>query len=492
MSRFPRARRRTDGETKEGAVRRSRHVRRACSFANFADPDAQFLVTTAPRFVRDDTIGSDYLTGQLGAGTNLHKRLGDNYYEQRMVLEQILQLTGRGTLDGSDALSQYRTLMDNAAQTAAGLGLVLGAPLTTVQIASLDQDIVWMVEQEIDGQTVLVPVVYLSKATAERLRADGALIAADDIDIRSATTVRNDGTMSATQGMWLSADTLINDGTMDARQRLAIATTGDTLNRGRLSGGAVTVNAGRDFVQTATGSLVAGGSAVVDAGRDLRLQATTVSAGDDLVLAAGRDLSVAADTTMRTIVDGRTVYGRETLQATELQAGGNLVLQAGRDVTLQAAQLQAGDAVAIAAGRDLELSTVTTTNTSLEQINGRRFKQRTETLDETVHGTTVQAGGDIAMTAGRDATLTAAQVVSDAGGIAIAAGRDLTLAAAEETHRFEQDTVRKKSGLFSSKTTTTHDESTATYAIGTTLSGETVDLAAGNDLTLRSHRGRHR
>ncbi|MGY0619423.1 hemagglutinin repeat-containing protein [Lysobacter sp. A378] len=454
-------------------------------FDQAIDPNAPFLVTTAPRFVPGDTIGSDYLAGLLGGGTDLHKRLGDNYYEQRMVLEQILQLTGRRTLDGSDGLAQYRTLMDNAADTASQLGLALGAPLTAMQIAALDRDIVWLVEQVVDGQKVLVPVVYLSRATAERLRADGALIAAADVGIHSGATVRNDGTVSATQGMWLSADTLINDGMLDAGQRLAISATGDVRNRGALVSreGDAVVQAGRDFVQTATGSLVAGGSAVVDAGRDLRLQATTVSAGDDLALTAGRDLSVAADTTMRTIVDGRTVYGRETLQATDLQAGGNLVLQADRDVTLQAAQLQAGEAVAIAAGRDLELSTVTTTNTSLEQINGRRFKQRTETLDETVHGTTVQAGGNIAMTASRDATLTAAQVVSDAGGIAIAAGRDLTLAAAEETHRFEQDTVRKKSGFLSSKTTTTHDETTATYAVGTTLSGETVDLAAGRDFS---------
>src|SRR5690606_35177277 len=127
---------------------------------------------------------------------------------------------------------------------------------------------------------------------------------------------------------------------------------------------------------TGPGSLAATGSAVVDPGRDLRLKGTTVSAGDDLVLAAGRALSVAADTALRTIVHGNTVAGRETLQATELPADGNLVLQADRDMTLQAAQRQAGENVAMAVGSDLEMSTVTTTNTSLKQINGRRFKQR--------------------------------------------------------------------------------------------------------------------
>ena len=480
-----------------------------------ADPDAPFLVTTAPRFVPDNTIGSDYLTGLLGHGSNPHKRLGDAYYEQRLVLEQLLSLTGRRSLDGSDALTQYRSLMDNAAQTAESLGLVLGSPLTAVQIAALDSDIVWLVEQEIDGVTVLVPVVYLSRATAERLRVDGALIAGDTVHIDSAATVRNDGTMTAGQGMWLSAGTLINDGALSGGQQLAISTAADTLNRGTLSADAVTIDAGRDVINAVQqgvagtrggvieagegglridagrdvihqGSIASAGHAAVTAGRDLQLDAAQISADGHLVLDAGRDLSVTAQTSTRTDTLGHTTYTRETLDASQLQAGGHLVLQSGRDTTLEAAQLEAGEAVAIAAGRDLALTTVTTTDTSLTDIDWGRYKRHTETADETVHGTSVQAGGDIALSAGRDATLTAAQVTSDDGGIAIAAGRDLTLAAAEETHEFEEDTYRKKSGFLSSKTTTTHTEVTQAYAVGTTLSGETVDLAAGNDLTLQA------
>lgn len=426
------------------------------------------------------------------------------------MLEQLLSLTGRRSLDGSDALTQYRSLMDNAAQTAESLGLVLGSPLTAVQIAALDSDIVWLVEQEIDGVTVLVPVVYLSRATAERLRVDGALIAGDTVHIDSAATARNDGTMTAGQGMWLSAGTLINDGALSGGQQLAISTAADTLNRGTLSADAVTIDAGRDVINAVQqgvagtrggvieagegglridagrdvihqGSIASAGHAAVTAGRDLQLDAAQISADGHLVLDAGRDLSVTAQTSTRTDTLGHTTYTRETLDASQLQAGGHLVLQSGRDTTLEAAQLEAGEAVAIAAGRDLALTTVTTTDTSLTDIDWGRYKRHTETADETVHGTSVQAGGDIALSAGRDATLTAAQVTSDEGGIAIAAGRDLTLAAAEETHEFEEDTYRKKSGFLSSKTTTTHTEVTETYAVGTTLSGETVDLAAGRD-----------
>jgi filamentous hemagglutinin len=46
-------------------------------------------------------------------GSAQHKRLGDGFYEQRQVLDQIAQLTGRRFLSGdTDALAQYRSLMD--------------------------------------------------------------------------------------------------------------------------------------------------------------------------------------------------------------------------------------------------------------------------------------------------------------------------------------------------------------------------------------------
>ncbi|MCT7264552.1 hypothetical protein, partial [Salmonella enterica] len=85
---------------------------------------------------------------------------GDGYYEQQLVLDQLLQLTGRRTLNGGDPMAQYTALMNGAASEAERLGLSLGAPLTSSQISSLQSDIVWLVDQVVDGQHVLVPVVY--------------------------------------------------------------------------------------------------------------------------------------------------------------------------------------------------------------------------------------------------------------------------------------------------------------------------------------------
>jgi len=55
------------------------------------------VIETDPRFASQaGFLGSDYLMDRLGFnGQSTMKRLGDGFYEQRMVLDQITSLTGR-------------------------------------------------------------------------------------------------------------------------------------------------------------------------------------------------------------------------------------------------------------------------------------------------------------------------------------------------------------------------------------------------------------
>ncbi|WP_223670520.1 hemagglutinin repeat-containing protein, partial [Xanthomonas citri] len=172
----------------------------------------------------------------------------------------------------------------------------------------------------------------------------------------------------------------------------------------------------------------------------------------------------------------------QTIDQQALTAGGNLILSAGNDVNLVAAKLDAGKGLGISAGNDINASTLTTVETSNTLETRKRFKQTTSTSDETVHGTEFSAGGNLAMQAGNDITLTAASAATKEGGITLAAGNDVNLLADSEQHDAVQDMTKKKKGTFSSKTTTTHDEWHDNVAVTTTLSGDTVQIAAGNDL----------
>ncbi|MCC4598329.1 hemagglutinin repeat-containing protein [Xanthomonas campestris pv. phormiicola] len=580
-----------------------------------AGPGRRYLIETDPRFVNyDNFISSDYLLDKLGVDPQwTQTRLGDGFYEQRLVLDQITQLTGRRYLGNyDDGVAQYRALLDGAVAEAGALHLDVGVALTAEQVAALTHDIVWMVEQEYQGQKVLVPVVYLSSSTALTLRSDGALLASDNgnVSLNATAGLSNSGTISGVN-VSATAGTLLNQGRIAGTGTVALQAKQDLLNLGgQIAGRDVLLSAGNDLLSTTrdavaggdlrsgisadnnllmnaghdltlTGTAVrAGGSAALQAGNDLVLQPTAlrnesgltrggdatsltvgrdlsllagndlqlhgvaITAGGDATLQAGHDLSLTPVTdasgkaTVRTsiVTDGSlqlaagnditirqaevkaggdliaaaghdlnvtSVLGESTtttdhtrqgktkvttttttqdLDQQALAAGGNLILSAGNDVNLVAAKLDAGKGLAVVAGNDINSTTLTTVDSSDTLETRKRFKQTTSTTDETVHGTEFTAGSDIALQAGHDVNLTAAKVYTDAGAVSVAAGNDVNLLAAQEQHDAEQDMQKKKKGFLSSKTTTTHDEWHDSTAVVTTLSGDSVQIAAGHDL----------
>ncbi|HFS2464127.1 TPA: filamentous hemagglutinin N-terminal domain-containing protein, partial [Escherichia coli] len=74
-----------------------------------------YLVETDPRFTNQKMwLGSDYMQKAFSQnGDNMLKRLGDGFYEQRLIREQVVALTGQRYLDGygSDE-EQFKALMD--------------------------------------------------------------------------------------------------------------------------------------------------------------------------------------------------------------------------------------------------------------------------------------------------------------------------------------------------------------------------------------------
>ncbi|THB82793.1 S-layer family protein [Pantoea allii] len=66
------------------------------------DSDSHYLVETDPRFVNQKQwLSSDYMQNALTTNSSLIlKRLGDGYYEQRLVRDQIIQLTGNRYISG--------------------------------------------------------------------------------------------------------------------------------------------------------------------------------------------------------------------------------------------------------------------------------------------------------------------------------------------------------------------------------------------------------
>ncbi|UFH49552.1 two-partner secretion domain-containing protein [Pseudomonas sp. KNUC1026] len=146
----------------------------AGSVTTAANPNIphRYLIETNPALTDlRQFMSSDYLLGLLGYNPDSNwKRLGDGLYEQRLVQQAVIARTGQRFIDGmaSDE-AQFKYLMDNAIASKAALDLSVGVSLTSEQVAALTHDIVWMEDQVVNGQHVLVPVLYLAQAEG-RLR----------------------------------------------------------------------------------------------------------------------------------------------------------------------------------------------------------------------------------------------------------------------------------------------------------------------------------
>ena len=162
------------------------------------NPDHPYLVETNPLLTDSRTfLSSSYLLDRLGwdAASEM-RRIGDGFYEQNLIEQSLQSATGSRYIDGVGGTDLMQQLMDNAAVAYEDLELSPGVALTADQVNRLTRSMVWMETREIDGETVLVPVVYLA-ADRELAYKNGALIAGGDIALTGDSDVVNAGVLRA-------------------------------------------------------------------------------------------------------------------------------------------------------------------------------------------------------------------------------------------------------------------------------------------------------
>nr|WP_244875199.1 hemagglutinin repeat-containing protein [Xanthomonas cannabis] len=393
-----------------------------------------------------------------------------------VALEARNDLLNQGQIHGRDvALLAGNNLVSEAAKAVNGVGILSGITASnTVQMMAGNDMTLTGTRVQAGGSAALIAGNNLS-LTPSALRDDNGLLRGGDA---VSLVTGKDLIVSAGNDLQLHGVS-INAGGSAALQA------GNNLS--------LTPTTGLDGKVATRTNISTGDSLQLTAGNDLTIRQAEVKAGGDLIAAAGNNLNVESvlnetETNSYKSRNGKTrVTTTTTTQSIDQQAltaGGNLILSAGNDVNLVAAKLDAGKGLGISAGNDINASTLTTVDTSDVLETRKRFKQTTSTRDETVHGTEFTAGGNLAMQAGNDITLTAASAATKEGGITLAAGNDVNLLAGSEQHDAVQDMTKKKKGTFSSKTTTTHDEWHDTLAVGTALSGESVNISAGNDVAV--------
>ncbi|WP_230849260.1 hemagglutinin repeat-containing protein, partial [Ralstonia solanacearum] len=404
------------------------------------DPGSSVLVETDPRFTNfRQWTSSDVMLSQFrnDPGATL-KRIGDGFYEQQLIQQQIIRVTGQRFIgDYTSNEDEYKALLAAGAAAGKAFGLNVGTALTDEQMARLTTDIVWMVKQTVtlaDGsqQEVLVPQVYLR---------------AKDTDVTGG-------------------------GTLMAGRNVSFNAKGDVVNSGTIASRRVTVVTGDNIVNSGT---LAGGTLLAQAAQDINNLGGHIQ-GDQVLLSAGRDVNL---TSTSTSTANATTLGTNISQVASVAAG-TLSIQAGRDANLTAAAIDTSGDATITAKRDVNLNALR--QSSEEHVNWGN-QNRSDRASYADAGTQIQTGGKLAIGAGQDVNATAAYA-NATGSIQVVAGRDVHLNAGRSHQDVRDEHYQESHGFLSSKSTHTIDSVSRTDAVGTTLSGDTVAVQAGRNLTV--------
>ena len=462
----------------------------------------KYLIETNPALTDlKSFMSSDYLLDKLGYDPDQSaKRLGDGLYEQRLIQQAVTARTGQAFLDGQTSNEgMFKYLMNNAIASKDALNLSVGVGLTSQQVAALTHDIVWLEEHEVNGEKVLVPVVYLAQANG-RLGPTGALIAGNDVTLIAGENLDNVGTLKATNNLSATAGKdLINSGSIEAGNRLDLLATNNIINK---AGGIIT---GKDVSLTSrTGDVInertitsmddqygsvtrhqdfADNAARIEAVNDLTIKAAkdinviggVLKSGQDMALDAGRDVNVASVQVNDSMSLGSRANASDITQlGAEIGAGRDFKADAKRDINVIASEIDAKRDVSMKAADNLLISSAADEEHS--RSRNKKEKRQEDHVTQVMSGIT--AGGDVSLAAGQNLAVVSSRVTAGDEAYLVAGDR-LDILAAQDTDYSLYD--MKKKGSFGKKKTK-HDEVTDVKNISSEItSGGSMLLASGGD-----------
>ncbi|EXE52795.1 hemagluttinin repeat family protein [Acinetobacter sp. 766875] len=419
------------------------------------DSRANYLVETDPAFSNyRNWLSSDYMLNGLGLDPALQqKRLGDGYYEQRMVQDQVAQLTGYRFLQGygSDE-EQYKALMNNGLSYAKQYNLRPGIALTPEQMAQLSSDIVWLVEKETtlpDGTKTkaLVPQVYV-KARVGDLKGDGTLISADSIQLNLSKDLTNAGTIAGRQVVQINSQNLNN---------LA----------GNIRGGVVNLGTEKDL-NNIGGMIQADQAMNLQVKGNLNIQSTTQSSQNAL----------GQSNYSWTGIDRIAGLYVGSAQQQALSDQPTLVMNVGGDTRILAANIQnnSGGRSIIRTGGDLKVGSLNTEVTNNVVGSSKAYHLDTRQVEV---GSQIKSQGDLSLQ-GNNIQIHGSQISSSEGLTALQAKEQLQIEEGRNKLDQQDQSSFSKRGKLSSSTTSDFSHRSSDVAVGSIVEGKKVLLDAGN------------
>ena len=446
------------------------------------DITANALIETDSAFTnRKNFLSSQYMIDALANDPERRlKRLGDGFYEQQLINEQIVSTTGKQYLEGyTDNEGEYKALLEAGIAFGKAFKLAPGIALSKEQMEAITTDMVWLETKTVvvDGkaQQVLYPKVYLAKQPAKSVDAMGGIISGKAIVSNTNADILNQGIMTA-DTIVLGANDVQNTGRIDGR-KVNIKASQDVINTGNIHGDKqVTINAGRDINVGAhvdrlehhdivgrqgTIGVAKDGDLVLSAKRDVNLKGAIVHTGDNskATIEAGHNINVTTEALsskkdMTVNSDNYNRTDRRTELGTAILSDGHVNLHAENDVNIRNGIVNSEHGVtSVEAGNDV---TITNGKSYSRDEYGLKYKEksllsRTTNIIRTDHEHTgvlsSTIGGDtINVKANRNVLVTGSNILGTKD-VSVSAGNDVRTDSGEETQRDDVYQYSKKSGL---------------------------------------------
>ena len=405
------------------------------------DITANALIETDSAFTnRKNFLSSQYMIDALANDPERRlKRLGDGFYEQQLINDQIVSATGKQYLEGyTDNEAEYKALLEAGIAFGKAFKLAPGIALSKEQMESITTDMVWLetktVVVEGKAQQVLYPKVYLAKQPAKSVDAMGGIISGKAIVSNTNADILNQGIMTA--------DTIV----LGAH---------DVQNTGRIDGRKVNIKASQDV--TNTGNIHGDKQVNINAGRDINVGAHVDRLEHHDIVSRQGTIGVAKD--------------------------GDLVLSAKRDVNLKGAIVHTKDnsKATIEAGNNINLTTESLSSKKDMTVNSDNYN-RTDRRTEL--GTAILSDGHVNLHAENDVNIRNGIVNSEHGVTSVEAGNDVNITNGKSYSRDEYGLKYKEKSLLSRTTNIIRTDHEHTGVLSSTIGGDTINVKANRNVSV--------
>ncbi|WP_186027545.1 hemagglutinin repeat-containing protein, partial [Burkholderia gladioli] len=487
-------------------------------FKPTAAPNASYVIETNPAFTNQKNfISSDYFFSQIGVDlTHIPKRLGDGFYEQQLVRNQVTSLTGKAVLGPyADLQTMYESLMAAGADLSKSLDLPIGASLSADQVARLTSNVILMETSVVDGQSVLVPVVYLAQASQQNM--NGPLIAATNIDLQNAQSFTNSGTIKADNTLVIQGKQIDNAfGALQGGGLMALSTENNIdLTSSNVKAGSLQLDAGKDLIlDTATktntrvsrdgatsvvttlgptAKLDVVGDASITTGGNVQQNAGDLSVGGNLGMNVGGNWDLGAvQTGEHKIVqraNGVSNTDINKVAGSSISVGGQSSIGVGGDLTARGAQIDLGQGGTIAAKGNVTLEAASATSTVNSNSSGSdshgSYAETLHTSDQALTGSTLKGGDTVNIVSGKDITLSGSAISLNKGNANLLAAGDVNVGAAMETHELNSYETHSHSNVVSGVKIASGIDQTMTLNRGSLVSADGVNIVSGKDVNVQ-------